>query len=356
MTDQKNMFIAIGLSLAILIGWQYFYGIPMAEKQRQAAEQQRIIQQAEQAQQQAPAQPQPGDAAGAAIPGTPAGATAAGRAMTREAALAATPRIAIDTPRLKGSIALKGGRVDDLSLLDYHETVDPQSPHIVLLAPAGSPHPFYAEFGWTTAPGATMKVPGPDTVWTASTGALTPKAPLVLTYDNGEGLLFKRTYTVDENYMFAVKDEVENKGTGPVTLYPYALVTRQGLPKTEGFYILHEGMIGVLGDSGLQETTYSKLEDGQPHLFKATGGWLGITDKYWAATVIPDHEVPRWMRASPPPPPTMSAASRPTISAAARPWRPAAPLRPTASCLPAPRWWPWWTAIRSSTASTASTC
>ncbi|OZA80460.1 MAG: membrane protein insertase YidC, partial [Azorhizobium sp. 39-67-5] len=222
MTDQKNMFIAIGLSLAILIGWQYFYGIPMAEKQRQAAEQQRIIQQAEQAQQQAPAQPQPGDAAGAAIPGTPAGATAAGRAMTREAALAATPRIAIDTPRLKGSIALKGGRVDDLSLLDYHETVDPQSPHIVLLAPAGSPHPFYAEFGWTTAPGATMKVPGPDTVWTASTGALTPKAPLVLTYDNGEGLLFKRTYTVDENYMFAVKDEVENKGSAPVTLYPYA--------------------------------------------------------------------------------------------------------------------------------------
>ncbi len=173
MTDQKNMFIAIGLSLAILIGWQYFYGIPQAEKQRQAAEQQRIVQQAEQAQKQAEQQaaPQPGDAAGAAIPGTARAST--GKALTREEAIAATPRVGIDTPRLKGSISLKGGRVDDLALLDYHETVDPKSPHIVLLAPAGSPHPFYAEFGWTTAPGASVKVPGPDTVWTAQGTALT---------------------------------------------------------------------------------------------------------------------------------------------------------------------------------------
>lgn len=290
MTDQKNMFIAIGLSLAILIGWQYFYGIPQAEKQRQAAEQQRIVQQAEQAQKQAEqAQPQAADAAGAAVPGT-ARAGTSGKALTREEAIAATPRVGIDTPRLKGSISLKGGRVDDLALLDYHETVDPQSPHIVLLAPAGSPHPFYAEFGWTTAPGATLKVPGPETVWTAQGTALTSKAPLVLTYDNGEGLVFKRTYTVDDNYMFAVKDEVENKGGAPVTLYPYALVTRQGLPQTAGFYILHEGMIGVLGDSGLQEITYAKMEDATPHLYKATGGWLGITDKYWAATVIPDQK------------------------------------------------------------------
>ncbi|MEP9377560.1 membrane protein insertase YidC [Aquabacter sp. CN5-332] len=292
MTDNKNMFIAIGLSLAILIGWQYFFGIPQAEKQRQAAEQQRIVQQAEQAQQQAQQQAAstaPG-AGGVAVPGSTAAQTTP-RALTREQALAATPRVAIDTPRLKGSISLKGGRVDDLSLLDYHETVDPKSPNIVLLAPAGSPHPFYAEFGWTSAPGVNVKLPGADTVWTATASALTPNAPLVLTYDNGEGLLFKRTYTIDDHYMFAMKDEVENKGGAAVTLFPYALVSRHGMPQTQGYYILHEGLIGVLGDNGLQEVTYAKMDDAQPHLFKATGGWLGITDKYWAATVIPDQSV-----------------------------------------------------------------
>ncbi|MEW6256887.1 MAG: membrane protein insertase YidC [Pseudomonadota bacterium] len=287
MTENKNMFIAIGLSLAIMIGWQFFFGIPLAEKQRQQAEQQRLVQQAEQAAQQPQATPE-GQPSGAAVPGAPGQVQASGRAMTRTQAIAATPRVAIDTPRLKGSISLRGGRVDDLSLLDYHETVDPKSPNIVLLEPAGAPNPFYAEFGWTIAPGATVKVPGADTLWTQASGPLTASSPLVLTYDNGEGLLFKRTYSVDDQYMFTVKDEVENRSGAPVTLYPYALVTRHGLPQTQGFYILHEGMIGVLGDAGLQEVTYSKLEDAQPHLYKATGGWLGITDKYWAATVIPD--------------------------------------------------------------------
>lgn len=288
MTDNRNMFIAIGLSLAILLGWQYFFGMPQAEKQRQLAEQQRQTQQA----QQAPAQPgstapAPGAEGGASVPGGTA-AQGPAKALTRAQALAASPRVAIETPRVTGSINLRGGRADDLSLNDYRETVAPNSPNIVLLEPSGAPNPFYAEFGWTSAPGANLKLPGPDTVWTPQTQKLTPAAPLVLTYDNGEGLLFKRTFTIDTEYMFTVKDEVENKGAGPVTLYPYALVSRHGLPHTAGFYILHEGLIGVLGDAGLQEVTYAKMEDNQPRTFKATGGWLGITDKYWAATVIPD--------------------------------------------------------------------
>ncbi|MDE1568665.1 membrane protein insertase YidC [Aquabacter sediminis] len=288
MTDNRNMFIAIGLSLAILLGWQYFFGMPQAEKQRQLAEQQRQTQQA----QQAPAQPgstapAPGAEGGASVPGGTA-AQGPAKALTRAQALAASPRVAIETPRVTGSINLRGGRADDLSLNDYRETVAPNSPNIVLLEPSGAPNPFYAEFGWTSAPGANLKLPGPDTVWTAQSQKLTPAAPLVLTYDNGEGLLFKRTFTIDTEYMFTVKDEVENKGAGPVTLYPYALVSRHGLPHTAGFYILHEGLIGVLGDAGLQEVTYAKMEDNQPRTFKATGGWLGITDKYWAATVIPD--------------------------------------------------------------------
>lgn len=288
MTNNRNMFIAIGLSLAILLGWQYFFGIPQAEKQRQLAEQQRQAQQAQTQAQPGSSTPTPGGVeGGASVPG---GTVAQGpaRAMTRAQAVAASPRVAIETPRVSGSINLRGGRADDLSLNDYRETVEPNSPNIVLLEPSGAPNPFYAEFGWTSAPGANLKLPGPDTVWTAQGQKLTPAAPLVLTYDNGEGLLFKRTFAVDDQYMFTVKDEVENKGAAPVTLYPYALVSRHGLPHTAGFYILHEGLIGVMGDSGLQEVTYAKMEDNQPRTFKATGGWLGITDKYWAATVIPD--------------------------------------------------------------------
>ncbi|MFS8035912.1 membrane protein insertase YidC [Xanthobacter sp. AM11] len=291
MSDNRNMFIAIGLSMAILIGWQYFFGIPQAERQRQAAEQQRITQQAQQPAPGGSATPTPGTTP--APGGVPqAGAPAAlSRPLTRAEAVAATPRAAIDTQRLKGSISLRGARVDDLSLLEYHETVDPKSPNIVLLSPSGAPHPFYAEFGWTSAAGASVKVPGPDTLWTSTGGSLTEKTPLVLTYDNGAGLIFRRTFTIDDHYMFAVKDEVENKTGAAVTLYPYALVSRHGMPKVEGFYILHEGLIGILGDSGLQEVTYSHMDKEKPLTFSATGGWLGITDKYWAATVIPDQNV-----------------------------------------------------------------
>ncbi|MFG1477182.1 membrane protein insertase YidC [Xanthobacter sp. V4C-4] len=288
MSDNRNMIIAIALSVAILIGWQYFFGIPQADRQRQAAEQQRIAAQRDAAA-SAGATPQPGAVPGA-VPqaGQP---SAPARPLTREEAVAATPRALIETPRLKGSISLRGGRVDDLLLTEYHETVDPKSPNIVLLSPSGAPHPFYAEFGWTSAAGAGVKVPGPDTLWSSSGGKLAPGAPLVLTWDNGGGLTFRRTFTVDDHYMFAVKDEVDNKTAGAVTLYPYALVSRHGLPKVEGFYILHEGLIGVLGDAGLQEIAYSKLDKDKPQTFSATGGWLGITDKYWAATVIPDQSV-----------------------------------------------------------------
>ncbi len=288
MTDNRNMFIAIGLSLVILIGWQYFYGMPQAEKQRQIAAQQQAQQLA--AQSQAPAAAD-GTPAPAGAPLAPNTLPAAARTVTRAQALAASPRVAIDTARVKGSISLRGGRVDDVSLADYHETVDPKSPIIVLLSPSGSPEPFYAEFGWTSGAGAQVALPGPDTVWTAPAGAsLTTAAPLTISYDNGQGLLFKRTFTIDDHYMFTVKDEVENKGTAPATLYPYALVSRHGMPHTQGYYILHEGLIGVLGDSGLQEVTYAKMDDAKPLTFKATGGWLGITDKYWAATVIPDQK------------------------------------------------------------------
>lgn len=171
----------------------------------------------------------------------------------------------------------------------FRETVDPKSPAIVLLSPSGTPHPFYAEFGWVGGAGAAVKLPGADTVWTQEgSGALTPAKPVTLVWDNGEGLQFRRTITVDDKFLFTVKDDVVNSGAAPVTLYPYALVSRHGTPQTLGYYILHEGLIGVLGDQGLQEVTYATIQDKKVMPFKVTNAWLGITDKYWAATLLPD--------------------------------------------------------------------
>jgi YidC/Oxa1 family membrane protein insertase len=303
MTDQKNTILAIVLSALVLIAWQFFIGMPQMEKQRQ--EQQ--LKQQQQAQQPA-AQPAPGQAApaapGQAVPapqaGTPQAQTgvppapgqvpsAIGQALTREAVLAQTPRIAIETPRVSGSISLRGGRIDDLALTQYRETVDPKSPPIVLLAPSGSPHPFYAQFGWTAGAGPAVKLPDDTTVWRQEgAGTLGVGRPITLVYDNGEGIEFRRTLAVDENYLFTVNDQVTNKTANPLSIYPYALISRHGTPKVEGYYILHEGLIGVIGEQGLQEVTYSSIDDKKNINFKATNSWFGITDKYWAATLLPD--------------------------------------------------------------------
>jgi YidC/Oxa1 family membrane protein insertase len=309
MTDQKNTILAIVLSAIVLIGWQVFFGLPQMEKQKQAQQQQQqqpqqVPPQGQQAQPGAPQQPgavpaqpgavpaQPGaPAAPGVAPGAPPipGQAVPGQPPTREAVLKDTPRIRIETPRLEGTIALTGGRIDDLSLTQYRETVDPKSPAIVLLAPSGSPHPFYAEFGWVAAAGTTAKLPNAESVWKQEgIGALSVERPVTLVYDNGEGLQFRRTVTVDDKYLFTIRDEVANKGTAPVTLYPYALISRHGLPKVEGFYILHEGLVGVLGEQGLQEVSYSSITDKKQIPFKVTNGWLGITDKYWAATLLPE--------------------------------------------------------------------
>jgi len=284
MDDNRNMMLAIGLSVGVLIVWQVFVGWPQMEKQREAQR----LQQQQQQQQQVQTQPaQPGQAGPA--PAGPLGAAGAQPGtVTREQALATSARVAIQTPRIKGSIALKGARIDDVSLVDYHETVDPQSPNIVLLSPSGSEDPFYAEFGWVNGAGSQAKLPDADTLWSAVGGApLTPEHPLVLTWDNGEGLRFKRTISVDRVYMFTVTDEVENTGAGPLTIHGYGLVSRHGLPKVQGYYILHEGPIGVLGDGKLYDPAYKDTEKPTDPV-NSQGGWLGITDKYWAATLVPD--------------------------------------------------------------------
>ena len=293
MGENRNYILAIALSLIILIGWQYFYAIPQMEKQQAQEE---LQQQAQGTQVQTPqtgdqaagSSTQPGANGGVQVPGT---AQQTSTAVTREAALKQSPRVVLDTPSLRGSIALQGGRIDDVILKDYRETVEPTSPNIVLLSPSGAPNPYYAEFGWV-AEDTNTPVPGNQTLWSAPSGAtLTQDSPVTLTWDNGQGLMFSRQISVDENYMFTVTDSVENTGDTATRLFPYGLVSRHGEPATSGFFILHEGLIGVLGDEGLVEIDYDDLADG-PQTFPVTGGWLGITDKYWAAALVPSQDNP----------------------------------------------------------------
>jgi YidC/Oxa1 family membrane protein insertase len=291
MTDNRNTILAVILSGLVLIGWQYFFNIPQMEKQRAAQQAQSELVK--------PATPQavPGSATPqtGAAPTPSANAPAANQpasaapAVSRDTAIASAPRVKIDSPRLSGSISLKGARIDDLSLVQFRETVDPTSPAIVLYSPSGTASPYYAEFGWVPATGSTVKLPDQNTVWQQEgSGSLTPSTPVTLKYDNGDGLTFRRTIAIDDRYLFTIKDDVSNVGNAPVTLYPFALISRHGTPQVAGYYILHEGLIGYLGDQGLQEYGYKKIDDAKTVSFKATNGWLGITDKYWASALLPD--------------------------------------------------------------------
>jgi YidC/Oxa1 family membrane protein insertase len=279
--NNRNFILAIVLSIGVLFAWQFFF-VPKHPPQQAGTQQQP---------QAAPGTPQP-SAGGEAAPGIggalPGPATSQAPLQTREQALAAGPRIAIDTPSLKGSINLKGGRFDDLVLEKYRETVAKDSPNVVLLSPAGTPQAYYTEQGFA-AEGKDMGAPGTDTLWKAETaGPLTPQSPVTLTYDNGKGVIFTRTVSVDDKYMFTLTDAVANTGSAPVTLHPYGIVSRDGLPHTQAYYILHEGLIGVLEDGSLKEIAYKKALNNPPSTFQSKSGWLGITDKYWAAVMVPE--------------------------------------------------------------------
>jgi YidC/Oxa1 family membrane protein insertase len=286
MTDNRNTILAVILSGLVLLGWQYFFNMPQMEKQRAQSQLQ-----SEMAKPATPADgsaPQAG-AAPAPSAGAPNQPVSNAPVVDRETAIATGPRVKIDTPRLSGSILLKGARIDDLSLVQFRDTVDPTSPAIVLFSPSGTAAPYYAEFGWVAGSGSAVKLPDQNTVWQQEgSNSLAPNSPVTLKYDNGDGLTFHRTIAIDDRYLFTIKDDVTNVGNAPVTLYPFALISRHGTPKVSGYYILHEGLIGYLGDQGLQEYAYKKIDDAKAVSFKVTNGWLGITDKYWASALLPD--------------------------------------------------------------------
>jgi YidC/Oxa1 family membrane protein insertase len=299
--DQRNLLIAVALSMAVMLGWQFFYAGPQIKAQQEKALKEKAAQEA--------AKPEAG-ASGTAVtpvspgttaPSTPSQTIGAMPTGTRSDAIAKSARVPIETPALSGSISLKGGLIDDVVLLSYRETVDPKSPNVVLFSPLGSPNAYFAEFGWQRAAGSQQSVPDSETIWQADAGAkLTPTTPVSLTWENGQGLKFKRTIAVDANYMLTVSDEVQNTTSGDVVLTPYGRLYRFGIPHTSAYGTpLHEGLIGVVDHnvswcgsftaSNFCELAFTKsLDSGHKTIESKAGGWLGMTDKYWAATLIPD--------------------------------------------------------------------
>ena len=275
MDDQnKNLLLATGLSFAVMLAW---FAIAPPQTARAPAE----------------------EATAAAPVAVALGTTDVNTNMGSGNAQAVTDagRITIDTPRLEGSLSLLAGRIDDLRLKDYTESIENGSPIVTLLSPEGSDHAYYGINGWAAASGVNpTDVPGPTTLWSSRSTTLTPSSPVTLTWDNGKGLSFRRVISIDENFMFNIEQSVSNASSTPVALAPYGQIARHGEPPNlKGFFILHEGMVSM-SDGELNEIKYGKMPefDINPRerapaevVQVLEGGWVGFTDHYWMTTMVP---------------------------------------------------------------------
>ena len=278
MDDQnKNLLMATALSFAVILIW--FVLFPPPE----------------------PPAVDPNDPAVASAPvaSTPdqAGAGTTDSAQVAEPA-ADTPRIAIDTARVTGSISLLGGRIDQLSLKNYRESLEPGADIVTVLSPIGQPNAYYALYGWAPGMGLSLDdVPGANTLWQQeSGGTLSPDAPVTLVWNNGKGLTFRREVAIDENFMFTVTQSVQNTGTETASMAPYGIIARHGEPEgLKNFFILHEGLIAMT-DGTLTETDYGDMPDfsfndregARAEVTQVNeNGWIGFTDHYWMSTLIP---------------------------------------------------------------------
>jgi YidC/Oxa1 family membrane protein insertase len=269
--NSRNTTLFLVIAAIMLVTYSVFVMQPQAEKRRAA--------------QQAAAE-QTTDA-----PITSPSPSAAVFTTDRTAALGAGPRVAIQTPNLTGSLSLTGARIDDLFLTRYRETIDKDSPAVELFRPQGMRHAFFAQFGWS-GPNVPGGVPGANTPWRLTQGStLTPTTPVTLTWDNGAGLRFSRLISVDDQYVFTITDTVANFSQQAITIAPGARVERQGVPDDLGRnQILHEGGIGTFGADGkytTEQLKYKAWAKKPEQNFSSTGGWMGITDKYWLAAIIP---------------------------------------------------------------------
>ena len=273
--NTRNTIIFIVCAVASLIGYQLLVLQPAAERRQAAAR--------AAAEAQAPAV--------ATQPGATSDTGPAPQIVSEREALARSPRVPIETPSLTGSVSLTGGRIDHLYLNNYDRTLNSET-NVELLRPEGVEHAYFAYTGWRGDNIANL--PGPDTQWVLRSGErLAPGSPIVMTHDNGAGLTFTRTIAVDEQYLFTITDRVDNTSGQAVTLAPFGSVQRRGIPNDLGRQmIIHEGAIGVF-DGQLHQAKYREWEDeAEPESFSSSGGWVGITDKYWLTAFVPEQDEP----------------------------------------------------------------
>lgn len=265
MSDKRNMIMAMLLSALVLLGWTFvsdrFFPTPK------------------------PAATQQVDKVKPAMDAKPAAGPTASGTRPLSVALAETQRVTVDTPSLVGSINLKGARIDDLSMVRQRETVDPKSPPVRLLSPAGAPGSNFAQFGWVGAPGS---VPDANSVWTASATTVAPGKPVTLSWSNDSGQTFQQIISIDDGYMFTVQQKVINKGSSAVTLRNYGLDSRSEKSKDPSSMTHHIGPMSFLGNEADYDVKWETLDENKAGVTKdSRGGWLGFTDKYWLTALIP---------------------------------------------------------------------
>ena len=289
--DKRNLVIAIAAIFVILVGWQFLMPVlfPSDERPRRATEQ----------------------AAPGSVPAEQvtveavSGESPAELAEARQAGID-SPRVAIDSLRLHGSISRLGGRLDSVTLRDYHETADEESPEIVLLSPRDAARPYFADFGWITAQGA-VALPQADTLWSADRAVLTTEKPVTLRWDNGAGLSFTRRIEIDDAFVFTVTQAVRNGTAAPVDLVPFSRIARfstasESMLPFKPLFIFQDGALGVFGED-YREADYEDMRNAydaagrnpralDEYRYRASGGWLGMTDKYWLVALIPDQQTP----------------------------------------------------------------
>ena len=269
--ENRNVIIAVILSTAILIGWSMYFENPN-EAQKKKLEIQGKTE--TQTNIQKPETPQTAKASPT-------------KAISRGDALKEGDRVLIENSNLSGSISLRGALIDDIILKNYREALDKNSKAIVLLSPKKSDEGYFIESGWATAK-SDVKVPDNNSIWQIRDGKkLTPSSPVTLEWNNREGVVFSKKIEVDDKYLFKVTETIRNEKNKTIELFHYSQITKSTKPNTENFYILHEGLIGVV-DKNLKEETYSAIEK-EKKTYAGKSGWFGITDKYWMSAIIPEN-------------------------------------------------------------------
>jgi len=285
--EQKNLLLAIIFSVAIMLGWQAYFGEkPSPTPKKEASNTTNPTKGVS-----SDAPPAPGTMTKSSELPSLGQADPNSKTNDQTNILNASPRIKINSPKLTGSISLKGAQFDDLTLTGYKETIEADSKNVKLLAPVNGNSGYLATLGWWST--SQTKIPNKNTIWKANKNTLSPENPVTLSWINSDGVVFQKIISLDDNYMFTVRKRILNKSSESISLKPYDRIVRYSTPDTLGFYILHEGLLGVF-NGVLKEVDYDDLQEADTNLImpeKSKGGWIGITDKYWLTAIIPNQKV-----------------------------------------------------------------